>query len=235
MTSRNAVLVLLALGFAGCNRPVPSTAVPLAEIHVDARVLAKSGAATEVEVRLRRSGRFSRRTVKLSGGDRLVAEMAGQRFDLTQAPDREGSGRYQAVVPNGGAETPVSILVLRRDGSSTIVSAGALPLPFEVAELPRSPSASKELEVRWFPVSRDPMEIVVKGPCVSTSTDWTSEDTGRLVIPPGTLRPPVMGSGNCWVDLSVARSREGTVDRGFHPGSSFLVRQVRTLRMQPVR
>jgi hypothetical protein len=203
-------------------------------MHCDARALAVSGSRTEVEVRLWRSGTY-RRPVQLAGGDRLVAEVAGRRYEMTQPESLEGTGRYQAVAPGSGAETPVSLLLLRPDGTSTTVVSGALPMPLELADVPHAPSASRGLDLRWSPAGGDPIEIVAQGPCISTTTDWLSEDVGRFVLPPGTLRPPVFGSDACWVDLSVARTREGRVERGVHPGSSFLVRQVRTVRLKPVR
>jgi hypothetical protein len=234
MILRRLILLLTVLVLAACNRPVPSARARLSEVHFDVRALAVSGSRTEVKATLWRSGTFLRRPLELTGGDRLVAEVGGTAQEMAQPPQLEGTGQFQADEREGRAETPVRLRFLRKDGSSA-VAAGALPQPFEIAELPRSPSASQPLEVRWSPAGPDPMEIVVEGPCVSTTTDWMPEDAGRFVLPPGTLRPPVLAIGDCWVDLTVARLREGRVDRGLHPGSSFLVRQVRTVRLRPVR
>jgi len=235
MTLRRPILLLISLVLAACNRPVSSAGVGLSEMCFDVRALAGSGSSTEVKAGLWRQGTFFRRPVGLAAGDRLVAEVGGKTLEMTQPPALEGTGRFQAEAGMAVADTPVRVLFLRGDGTSVTVATGALPPPFEVAELPRSPSAAQPFEVRWSPAGPDPMEVVVTGPCVSTTTDWISEDSGVLELPPGTLRPPVLAIGDCWVDLSVARLREGKMDGGLHAGSSFQVRQVRTVRLQPVR
>lgn len=112
---------------------------------------------------------------------------------------------------------------------------GPFRLPFELAELPRSPSASRPLEVRWAPVSSEPMEIDVKGTCLSRTTIWMEEDSGLGVVEAGLLRPPIFKWDDCQVDLTVARAGEGRPERGVHPGSGLLIRQVRTARLEPVR
>ena len=79
------------------------------------------------------------------------------------------------------------------------------------------------------------MEIDVKGACLSRTTIWMEEDSGHGVVEAGLLRPPVFKWDDCEVDLTVARAGEGRTERGVHPGSGLLIRQVRTARLEPVR
>jgi hypothetical protein len=79
------------------------------------------------------------------------------------------------------------------------------------------------------------MEIVVKGPCISETTIWMGKDSGQVVLPQDSLRPPLFKWDDCPVDLTVARAGEGRPERGVHPGSGFLIRQVRQQRLEPIR
>lgn len=200
-------------------------------------VLGRSASLAEVLV-LIRPGRlmaFSTQRVELAGGDRLVAEVDGKHYELkAMALPNRGSG-YGVKVPLAAPQARVRLLLLRPGRPAVTIATGTLPPPFELAELPRSPSASRPLEVRWGPVSSEPMEIDVKGTCLSRTTIWMEEDSGRGVVEAGLLRPPVFKWDDCQVDLTVARAGEGRPERGVHPGSGLLIRQVRTVRLEPVR
>jgi hypothetical protein len=200
-------------------------------------VLARSASEAEVVVSIRpeRGVHLVAQRVEMAGGDRLLAEVEGKTYGLEAAelPDR-GLG-YRARIPIAVPEPEVRILLARPGRPAVPIAAGTLPPPFELAELPRSPSASRSLEVRWAPVSSEPMEIEAKGTCFSQTTLWMGEDPGHGVLEAGSLRPPVFKWDGCHVDLSVARAGEGSTARGVHPGSGMLIRQVRTVRLEPVR
>ena len=200
-------------------------------------VLGRSASEAEVLVSVR-PGRFLKlvtQRVEFTGGDRLVAEVDGKRYEMKARtlPNR-GFG-YGVKVPLAAPEARVRLVLLRPGRPVATVATGTLPPPFELAELPRSPSASRPLEVRWSPASSQPMEIDVKGTCLSRTTIWMEEDSGQGVVDAGLLRPPVFKWDGCQVDLTVARAGEGRPGRGVHPGSGFLIRQVRTVRREPVR
>ncbi|HEX5718835.1 MAG TPA: hydantoinase B/oxoprolinase family protein [Thermoanaerobaculia bacterium] len=85
-------------------------------------------------------------------------------------------------------------------------------------------------------------ELVVNAPHIPAATPaepgelpWMGEDPGHGVVEAGLLRPPVFKRDDCQVDLTVARAGKGRPERGLHPGSGFLIRQVRAARLEPVR
>lgn len=230
-------ILLLALALAGCSRSVPSTDLPLSKMSFDVSVLARSGSDAEVLVSIRpgRLMTFSTQRVELAGGDRLVAEVEGKIYELKPAALPKRGPGYRVEVPIAAPEARVRILLARPGRPVVPIATGTLPPPFELAELPRSPSASKPLEVRWAPPGSEPMEITAKGPCSSETTIWMEEDGGEGVLPPDSLRRPFFKWNDCYVDLTVARAGEGRLERGVHPGSGFLIRQVRVARLRPVR
>ena len=235
MASRSLFLVL-ALLLGGCSRLVPSADLPLSKMSFHILVVARSAAEAEVWASIRPGRRvhlFGQR-VEVSGGDRLVAEVDGKAYEMKASADPNRPLEYGVKLPIAAPQTRVRV-VLQRRGRPVTVADGILPPPFELAELPRSPSASRPLEVRWSPVSSEPMEIDVKGTCHSRTTIWMRQDEGQGVVEAGLLRPPVFKWDDCKVDLTVARAGEGRMVGEVHPGSNFLIRQVRTARLEPVR
>ncbi|MEA2562493.1 MAG: hypothetical protein QOH06_3997 [Acidobacteriota bacterium] len=230
-------IILLALILGGCARLVPSTDLPLSKMSFQISVLARSGSEAEVWVSIRPGRRMAFRTqrVEMVGGDRLVAEVDGKSYELKAMSEPNHPLGYGVKVSTATPEARVRILLMRLSQPVVPIATGTLPPPFELAELPRSPSASRPLEVRWAPVSSEPMEIDVKGSCLSRTTIWLREDPGHAVVEAGLLRPPVFKWDDCQVDLTVARAGEGRPERGLHPGSGLLIRQVRTARLEPVR
>ncbi|MFL6291604.1 MAG: hypothetical protein ACJ759_11980 [Thermoanaerobaculia bacterium] len=211
--------------------------LPLSKLSFQVTVLGRSASEAEVLVAIRpgRLMTFSTQRVELTGGDRLVAEVDGESYSMKPAALPKRGPGYRVKVPIAAPEAKVRILLARSGRPVVPIATGTLPPPFELAELPRSPSASKPLEVRWAPVSSEPMEIAVQGPCVTETTVWMWEDGGKGVLPPDSLRRPYFKWNNCYVDLVVARAGEGRPERGVHPGSGFLIRQVRVARLEPVR
>lgn len=236
MATLRTPIFLLALLLGGCARLVPSTDLPLSKMSVQVTVLARNSSEVEVWASIRPGRRVAFRTqrVEMAGGDRLVAEVEGKGYEMKAMEEPNRPLAYGVKVPITTPKAAVRIL-LARPSKVIPIATGTLPPPFELAELPRSPSASRPLEVRWSPVSSEPMEIDVKGSCLSRSTIWFGEDPGHGVVEAGLLRPPVFKWDDCQVDLTVARAGEGRPERGLHPGSGFLIRQVRTARLTPVR
>jgi hypothetical protein len=236
MASLRTPIFLLALLLGGCSRLVPSTDLPLSKMSVQATVMARSASEVEIWVSIRLGRRVAFRTqrVEMAGGDRLVAEVDGKRYELKAMSEPNHPLGYGVKVSTATPEARVRVLLMRPGQPVIPIATGILPPPFELAELPRSPSASRPLEVRWAPVSSEPMEIAVKGSCFSRII-WMEEDSGIGVVEAGLLRPPVFKWDDCQADLTVARAGEGRPERGLHPGSGLLIRQVRTARLEPVR
>lgn len=230
-------ILLLALLLGGCSRLVPSTDLPLSKMSFHISVLARSGSEAEVLVSIRPGRRVNIRSqrIVMAGGDRLVAEVDGKGYEMKATTDPNRPLGYQVKVPIMAPRAAVRVLLMRPGQPGLPIATGALPPPFELAELPRSPSASRPLEVQWSPVSSEPMEIDVKGSCLSRTNIWMGEDPGHETLEAGLLRPPIFKWDDCQVDLTVARAGEGRPERGVHPGSGFLIRQVRTARLQPIR
>ncbi len=206
-------------------------------MSVQVTVLARNASEVEVWASIRPGRRVALhgQRVEMAGGDRLVAEVEGKSYEMKAISEPNHPLGYGVKVSTAVPEARVRVLLVRPGRSIVPIAKGTLPPPFELAELPRSPSASRPLEVRWAPVSSEPMEIDVKGSCFSRTTIWMEEDPGHGVVEAGLLRPPVFKWDDCQVDLTVARAGEGRPERGLHPGSGFLIRQVRTARLKPVR
>jgi len=237
MPSLRIPVLLLTLLLGGCARLVPSTDLPLSKMSFRISVLARSASEAEVLVSIRPGRRVNIRSqrVVMAGGDRLVAEVDGKSYEMKATEEPRRPLAYRVKVPITTPKAAVRVLLMRPRQPAVPIATGTLPPPFELAELPRSPSASRPLEVRWSPVSSEPMEIDVKGSCLSRTTIWMGEDPGHGVVEAGLLRPPVFKWDDCQVDLTVARVGEGRPEHGVHPGSGFLIRQVRTARLTPVR
>ncbi len=237
MLALRTPILLLALLLVGCARLVPSTDLPLSRMCFQISVLARSASEAEVLVSIRPGRRvaFRSQRVELAGGDRLVTEVEGKGYVMTAMADPNRPLAYGVKIPITTPNPAVRILLVHPSEPVIPIAAGTFPPPFELAELPRSPSASRPLQVRWSSVSSEPMEIDVKGSCLSRTTIWLGEDLGEGVVEAGLLRPPVFKWNDCQVDLTVARAGEGRPERGVHPGSGFLIRQVRTARLAPVR
>jgi hypothetical protein len=237
MASLRTPIFLLVLLLGGCSRLVPSTDLPLSKMSFHIMVLARSGSEAEVLVSIRPGRRVNIRSqrVVMADGDRLVAEVDGKSYELKAMSEPNHPLGYGVKASTAMPEARVRVLLMRPGQPVIPIATGILPPPFELAELPRSPSASRPLEVRWAPVSSEPMEIDVKGSCLSRTTIWIEEDSGLGVVEAGLLRPPVFKWNDCQADLTVARAGEGRLERGVHPGSGLLIRQVRTARLEPVR
>jgi hypothetical protein len=237
MPTLRTPIFLLVLLLGGCSRLVPSTDLPLSKMSVQTTVMARSTSEVEVWVSIRPGRRvaFRAQRVEMAGGDRLVAEVEEKSYELKAMSKQNHPLGYGVKVSTATPEARVRILLMRPGQVVVPIATGTLPPPFELAELPRSPSASRPLEVRWAPVSSEPMEIDVKGSCLSRTTIWMEEDSGQGVVEAGLLRPPVFKWNDCQVDVTVARAGEGRPERGVHSGSGFLIRQVRTARLEPVR
>jgi len=237
MATLRTPIFLLALLLGGCVRLVPSTDLPLSKMSVQVTVLARNASEVEVWASIRPGRRvaFRSQRVVMAGGDRLVAEVEGKSYEMKAMEEPNRPLAYRVKVPITAPKAAVRVVLVRPGRPVVPIAIGTLPPPFELAELPRSPSASRPLDVRWAPVSSEPMEIDVKGSCLSRTTIWLGEDPGHGVVEAGLLRPPVFKWDDCQVDLTVARAGEGRPERGVHPGSGFLIRQVRTARLEPVR
>lgn len=234
---RSLMLLGVLLAFGGCSRVLPSRELELAEMSFRMWVQGRSASRAEAAVLILPTGptEVFRERVDLTDGDRIVAEVDGRRHELS-GPVRLFNGRsgYRAVLPDAVPGSQVR-LVFVRSGAPVAIGSGTLPPPFELADLPRAPSASRPLEVRWAPVSSEPMTIAVRGSCLSRTTIRLDEDPGSGVIQAGLLRPPLFNWDGCEVDLTVARAGEGQLERGVHPDSRLVVSQVRTARLEPVR
>jgi len=123
----------------------------------------------------------------------------GKRYELKAMSEPNHPLGYGVKVSTATPEARVCILLMRPGQVVVPIATGTLPPPFELAELPRSPSASRPLEVRWSPVSSEPMEIAVKGSCFSRTLIWLEEDSGLGVVEAGLLRPPVFKWDDCQI------------------------------------
>jgi len=107
------------------------------------------------------------------------------------------------------------------------------PEPFDLETIPAVVPRSGKLVVGWNPAGNDTTSVDVDGDCIDSvykSVGPGVDSVSLSIEARENLDPDV----SCRVELSVTRSRRGTVDKSFGDGSKSFGRQVRQATFKSV-
>ncbi|HYO95855.1 MAG TPA: hypothetical protein VER33_15140, partial [Polyangiaceae bacterium] len=104
-----------------------------------------------------------------------------------------------------------------------------LPAPFEMMlGAPAASRATDEVTFTWEPAATGDLAWEYEGDCVM-SDDGVTPDDGEATLAVGEVRTfESEANESCTVDVTLARSRGGTIDPAFTEGGRIVARQVRS-------
>lgn len=219
--------LLLALLVFGCTESVESEDVRTTGIYPVISVVADGRGSSTVEVRLKVGGRNSNTYLDLVGDDRLEASVG----DTTKRLDGRSDQTYRASFPVDAEDTEFEIAFRRGEEDENAPSSTVtLPAPFEL-EVGASVASRTDdaVEFSWAPLATGGMAWEYEGGCVIRD-DGTTPDDGEHTLAAGqieTFESDKMVS--CPVDLTLVRSRKGSLDAAFTEGGEITAEQVRTV------
>jgi hypothetical protein len=225
-----AALVSSAALF-GCSKEVTSSAnirTPGIAALID--VTANDDTNSTVHADMRVGGSSSNTFLILESGDKLSAEAAGTRKDMTA----QDEGQYEAEFSTAAADTEFKFKVMfERDADEdALANRGTMPAPFQIGEVPQDKPSRKDADVTltWSPVdTASNMVVELNGTCIFNETIDVVGDEGMLVIPKGSLESTGGDMPKeCEVNVTMRRSRTGTADPIFDKESWFKLHHVRT-------
>ena len=228
-TRKLFAFALVGLGaLSGCKETVDSQNIKTQGIAAIISATAETDAETRLIATLKVGGDESNTYVDLSSGDAIFAVTDDKRVEM-QAQE---TGVYEAEFNTAAAETEFTVDLQRADDDDAPASRGTLPAPFTLTIGASQVSRAADITVTWTPSgSNDDVRLELNGSCIFLETIDVPGDSGSHTIPANTLKPT--GSMDqppptCDVNVSMTRSRSGTVDSAFDSESSFVLRQVRT-------
>ena len=244
MTNQTNILSKLwmpiaALGAVACT-DVKSEEVTTAGMYLDYTVVTQGeGTGSEVNTLLRVGGATSTTYVDLSVGDQLAVSVGDEESVLNQV----SLGVVHSYQQRFDADAEGSEFTLsfdRADQTGAPASIAILPTPFEITlpivdeSFSRSVEAG-ELVIEWDSSSDDRVNIAVHGDCFASYFALDEADMGNHSIPLSYFKDNEYDSvSTCSAEVSVERSRAGSVDREFGGGSAQGVqRRTVTVQLEP--
>lgn len=236
MNIRMGLLAGMSIAAVACT-DVKSEEVTTAGMYLDYTVVTQGeGTGSDVSTLLRVGGVTSTTYVDLSEGDQLSVAVNDEEAVLNQV----SLGVVHSYVQRFVADTEGSEFALsfdRADQTGAPSSIATLPAPFEVtlpeenATFSRSNDAG-EIVVTWDNASDDRVNISVHGDCFASYFALDEADAGTHVIPLSYFKENEYDSvSSCTGEVSIERSRTGSVDAEFGGGKSRGI-QLRTVSVQ---
>lgn len=244
MTNQTNILSKLwmpiaALGAVACT-DVKSEEVTTAGMYLDYTVVTQGeGTGSEVNTLLRVGGATSTTYVDLSVGDQLAVSVGDEESVLNQV----SLGVVHSYQQRFDADAEGSEFTLsfdRADQTGAPASIAILPTPFEITLPIVDESFSRSVEtgevvIEWDSSSDDRVNIAVHGDCFASYFALDEADMGNHSIPLSYFKDNEYDSvSTCSAEVSVERSRAGSVDREFGGGSAQGVqRRTVTVQLEP--
>jgi hypothetical protein len=224
-----AVVLGATAGLTGCTETLDSQNIKTAGISATIEATAPSETESTVHVTLKAGGDESNTYIDLGGGDRIFATVGGERKEMSSV----SSGEYEAESTKGAADTEFKISLERADGDNAPDSIGTLPAPFDLTAVSGTVSRATDLEIAWSPAADDGMEIELDGTCIFNEKIDVASNATSHTVPANSLDStgPSDMPATCDLTVTVRRSRVGTADRALDAESSFLLEQVRSMKV----
>lgn len=233
---RHPILAALLLPLAGCPFCTVESSATYETSGINASMSAGcDGEKTTVVVTL--SDPSDLLTVlDLADGDELSAVVGGEtkRLSASAVPELLGAS-YSADFDACPSGDEVRVLFSRRNHDSASNSRATLPQEFAPVLLSKLAysRARDAIQISWSSgESPDPMHLSFSGDCIDPWDEEVEPGVRSFTLPVGTLKEfshsdrPV--ADECTVKVTLTRTRDGSVDPGFHAGS-FDAEQRRTL------
>jgi hypothetical protein len=217
-------LALAPLAF-GCTQSVESTDVRTTGIYPEIEVTATGNGDALVEIRLKVGGKTSNTFLELTGKDTLEVTAGGK----TKVPDRSGDA-YRVAFSVDEEDTEFEVAFLRGgeddDAPSSVVS---MPAPFDLTvDTTEASRADDAVDFVWDPPASGNIAWDIDGDCIKDADDKTPDD-GAGSLAAGEIDTFASDEEEtCTVDLTLTRSRSGSIDSAFTEGGSIVARHVRT-------
>jgi hypothetical protein len=168
----------------------------------------------------------------LGTGDELVAIADGEERSMDAIED----GVYETSFSVADEDTEFAVELRRDVDEDSTGNAGTLPAPFEItSDFPDAVSRmDDDLEITWAPSgSSDDMDLAIEddvGGCLRFDEDENlGGDSGTHVVAAGTLESSDdEAAETCDLDVTLTRTRNGSVDSGLDRESRFELMQRRT-------
>jgi hypothetical protein len=224
-----AVVLGAAAALTGCTETIPSSDIKTSGIAATIEATAPSASESTVHVTLRAGGDESNTYVDLGGGDRIFTTLAGERKEMSST----STGEYEAEFSEGAGDTTVTVSLEREDGDNAANSTGTLPEPFVVDEVTASVSRADDLVISWSPASDEEMDIDLDGTCIFNEDITVASGATSATIPGGSLDSTGQMDmpQTCDLTVKLTRSRAGSADRALDQESSFVLQQVRSIKV----
>ncbi len=224
-------LLLTALGIAALTAcaTVDSDDVTTDGMYADMWVIAEGDGTSRAVATLRVGGELSNTFVELAGEDKLTAA----RPDEAPVPMTEqellGARSYRADFADDTHDIDVTIAFEREVDDGAPSSVMSLPAPFTLDPVEASYSRDDDdIVLTWDNTQSEQVSIWAEGSCIQNLYTPRMTDAGTYTIAADKLEPNVGEEmENCEIELSVWRSRAGTVDAGYGEGGAAWGHQVR--------
>ena len=157
-----------------------------------------------------------------NGNDVLRATAGGIALVLVPNAENEDDETYSREFDFAvdGEEVVVALERTRDAGApQTILT---MPEVFALADFDAAQSRAEDIVLTWTPASADPMDVTVEADCLQ-DTYWAEIDdpaSGSFAIPADSLVVTQSSGDVCLVDVTVYRTRAGSLDPGYSDGSA---------------
>lgn len=222
---RSAVVAAFMVPFLGCSN-VDSTNLKTAGIR--AYMYATTGGDGTVTAHAQLMVDDSTLAfVSLKDGDSLTATVDGETQTLSQS-NVAGIIDYTAIFQGHDAEGTEYAFKLDRDSdTSASDNHTTLPAPFSItapADGTQTYSRASDAIIVTYDQSgtSDAMSYRVDGNCIQAADHAVSGDSGSFTIPAGSIQKlDNASSDTCEIELTVSRTRTGTLDSAFGSGGVY--------------
>ena len=224
-------LILAALGIAvatGCAT-VESDDVLTDGMYADMWVVAEGDGTSRAVATLRVGGELSNTFVELTGDDKLTAARPDEEpVEMTET-ELLGARSYSADYADDTHDIDVTIAFERTVDEGAPSSVMSLPPPFTVDALGSEYSRDDDdIVLVWDNTGPEDVAVWVEGTCVQNIYTPRMTDAGTYTIEADKIEPNVGEEAeNCQIEISVWRSRAGSVDSGYGEGGAAWGHQVR--------
>ncbi len=210
---------------------VASEDVTTDALYADMWVIAEGDGASRAVATLRVGGELSNTFVELSGGDALTATRDGEEPVAMVEQELLGARSYRADFPDDTPDLDVTIALEREVDDGAPASVMSLPQPFALDPIDGAYSRDNDdIVLTWDNTAAEEISVWVEGSCIQNTYTPRMADAGTYTLAADSIQANAGEEAeNCEIEISVWRSRPGTVDPGYGKGGAAWGHQVRKL------
>lgn len=211
-------MVVVALGAAACSQQ-DSDGILTSAVFANFTLHAEGDGSSRASGTLRVGGADSLTFLNLVGDDRLTATLDGTTRPMSETELLDVIS-YAATFDADAEDTEVTFALVRTIDQGAPASTATLPAPFTLTA-PPSASRAAALELDLDAGVDDPTAWEAHGTCITAARGVVPQGADTITIPAGTITA-VAGqeAETCDVEITVTRTRQGTLDPAFEGGGS---------------